>query len=288
MATKTIFMTYKNKLPEKVFNRWKQLNSEYQIDFSLDHECVSFLKCNFNEYIVDLFNSIQRGAYKADLWRLCKLYVNGGVYADIDLVPYLSIDNLDKDITFYTCLSIDKRSIFQAFMASFTKPKNPLILCFLLSYLHNNPHTYFNGPTFDMYNCMKYNLNNLSIIPEKKYDLGEVKIKINIGSSTENIKNVNLYYFPDKIEYTVKLISHCYQDTFDFTISNNILIVRRIDQNTGWSYNHSVDICIESKESIFLFTETIDPGKHWSTAYVLFNNKRILDSRDMEYYHGLW
>ena len=32
--------------------------------------------------------------FKADLWRLCKLYVYGGIYADIDLVPYLSIDSI--------------------------------------------------------------------------------------------------------------------------------------------------------------------------------------------------
>jgi len=52
--------------------------------------------------------------YKADLWRLCKLYIHGGVYADVDLVPYINIDNLDKDITFYSCISDSNDGIFQA------------------------------------------------------------------------------------------------------------------------------------------------------------------------------
>ena len=123
MLNKTIYMTYKKNVPDKVFNRWKELNPTYNIDFSLDKECINFLKENFNSYIVNLFKSIDKGMYKADLWRLCKLYINGGVYADIDLVPYIDIDTLDKHITFYSCMSTNPNSIFQAFMINFSKPK---------------------------------------------------------------------------------------------------------------------------------------------------------------------
>ena len=68
--------------------------------------------------------------YKADLWRICKLYINGGVYADIDLVPCISLNSiLLSTNSFYTCLSIVPNSCFQAFIA--TEPKNPLLLCFI-------------------------------------------------------------------------------------------------------------------------------------------------------------
>ena len=102
---KTIYMTYKKPIPEKCINRWTQLNPNYKIDFSLDNDCIQFLKDNFNDYIVNLFIKIEVGMYKADLWRLCKLYINSGIYADVDLVPYLNIDELDKDISFYTCVN---------------------------------------------------------------------------------------------------------------------------------------------------------------------------------------
>tara|TARA_B110000211_G_scaffold158151_1_gene179016 strand:+ start:7527 stop:7868 length:342 start_codon:yes stop_codon:yes gene_type:complete len=91
---KTIYMTYKKNIPYKVKNRWIEYNDSYNIDFSLDKDCLDFLKNNFNIY--NLFNNINIGAFKADLWRLCKLYKNSGVYADVDLVPYLNIDKLDK------------------------------------------------------------------------------------------------------------------------------------------------------------------------------------------------
>jgi len=65
---KTIYMTYKKDIPEIVFNRRKNLNCHYNIDFSLDEDCISFLKTYFNEYIVHLFQTIPRGLNKADLW----------------------------------------------------------------------------------------------------------------------------------------------------------------------------------------------------------------------------
>jgi len=173
--------------------------------------------------------------FKADLWRLCKLYINGGIYADVDLVPYLDINILDKNITFYSCLASNRISIFQALMINYSKKKNPLILCYLILFLQNKPYTYINGPTFDMYNCIKYNLNNINILPNIKYELDEIKILINIGSSESNIKFINLYFFPNDIEYDIKLIENIYKDTFYFNIKDNILIVKRLDENNGWA-----------------------------------------------------
>ena len=91
---KTIYLTYKKEIPNLVFDRWKQYNKGYNIEFSLDEECILFLNENFNSYIVNLFKQMKRGSHKSDLWRLCKLYINSGVYADVDIVPFLDIDSL--------------------------------------------------------------------------------------------------------------------------------------------------------------------------------------------------
>ena len=159
---KQIYMTYKKSIPTLVINRWNILNPGYKIYFSLNEDCINFLKKHFNNYIADLFDTIHLGSYKADLWRLCKLYINGGVYADVDLVPYINIDSLIKkqQNTFYTCLSIDPTACFQAFIISNSPPRNPLILNFIISFLLNKPYmsNLVNGPTHDMYNCIKYNL----------------------------------------------------------------------------------------------------------------------------------
>jgi len=283
---KTIYMTYKKEVPKLVFSRWADLNKEYNIDFSLDNDCINFLKTNFNSYISDLFEKIPQGMYKADLWRLCKLYINSGVYADVDLVPHINIDNLDKDITFYSCLSIVPTTIFQAFMVNFSKPKNPLILCFLLSFLQDNPYRYSHGPTHNMYLCLKHNLNGINPLPNVKYEIEEVKILIKIGSSDTNTKTINLHYFPDDITYTIKLNLNKYKDAFKFDIVNNILTVTRLDALTGWGHNHSCNIIISSKETIFLFQEIKLPNNNASSCYVEHNDLKILDSRDKKYYYN--
>jgi hypothetical protein len=273
-------MTYHKPVPDIVFSRWKELNPDYTFDFSLDTDCIQFLKTHFNDYISNLFKEIPVGMFKADLWRLCKLYVHGGVYADVDLVPYLNIDTLDTSITFYSCLNTMSNGIFQAFMK--TTPKNPLILVFLLSFLKNNPYTFENGPTYDMYNCIQYNTRTVK--SETRYDVSEFKIRINFGSSETNTKEINLYYFPD-IDYVTRLIKHQYNDTFQFQIRNHILYIKRLDAPLGWGHQHSVDIVFKSKESIFLFTEYCQFGK-WSEGRVTLNNEKIFDCRDENYYNN--
>ena len=282
---KTIYMTYKKPVPDFVYNRWKTRNPSYNIEMSLDAECILFLERYINRFVASLFNYIPKGMYKADLWRLCKLYINGGVYADVDLVPHLNIDNLSKDITFYSCLTPRSKSIFQAFMINFSKPKNNLILIFLLSFLINKPFEKINGPTFDMYDCIKYNLDGVDPEPFVRYDLEEVKIKIDVGSSDKNVKKINLYYFPPYIKYRIQLKENTTGNKFTYRIYNNVLFVKRVDENSGWDYDHSLDICIQSRESIFLFKEDWE-GEDWVHASVTLGSKKILDSRDINYHRN--
>jgi hypothetical protein len=278
-------MTYKKPVPDFVYNRWKTRNPSYNIEMSLDAECILFLERYINRFVASLFNYIPKGMYKADLWRLCKLYINGGVYADVDLVPHLNIDNLSKDITFYSCLTPRTKSIFQAFMINFSKPKNNLILIFLLSFLINKPFEKINGPTFDMYDCIKYNLDGVDPEPFVRYDLEEVKIKIDVGSSDKNVKKISLYYFPPYIKYRIQLKENTTGNKFTYRIYNNILFVKRVDENSGWDYDHSLDICIQSRESIFLFKEDWE-GEDWVHASVTIGSKKILDSRDINYHRN--
>lgn len=285
---KTIYMTYKKNIPLKVKNRWLNLNIDYKIDFSLDDDCINFLNKNFNSEISSLFRSIPKGMYKADLWRLCKLYINSGVYADVDLVPYFNINNLDQSITFYSCISIFRMSIFQALMINFSKPKNPLFILLLLSFLINKAYQKDpSGPTFDMYSCIKYMLNVDRIIPDHKYIIDKIKLKIKIGSSQSNIKKINLFFFPNDIKYQINLHKNQYNDKFKFEINDNYLIIKRLDTDTGWDYNHSIDIVINSQTSFYFFKEKYSKHKKdWRYCYVTHKKKKILDSRDLKYLKG--
>lgn len=280
---KTIHMTYKKQVPQKVFDRWTDLNPDYKTVLSLDNDCVQFLKNNFNDYVADLFTQIKEGMYKADLWRLCKLYVEGGVYADVDLVPYVDIDNIIKNekISFCSSIGADNQTIFQAFMIT-TKEKSPLILHFIVSFLMSDPYRRLNGPCYDMYNCISYNLNS-QLSPDKKYHLEEVRIKVKIGSSETNTKEIDLFYFPNDVQYDIKLLKNKHNDAFEFKIKDNILIVKRTDNNTGWEHSHSCEILIPCNETIYLFKENLGPRGDLD-AHVLYKNKKIMNSRDPDYF----
>ena len=287
---RTIYLTYYKDIPDIVFNRWKVLNKNYNVELHLDNQCIQFLKAHFNDYVVNLFKTIPRGMYKADLWRLCKLYIHSGVYSDVDIVPYINIDTLDSDITFYSSLSIDKDSIFQAFMVNRSKPQNPLLLHFIISFLVNkpyyNPH---NGPTYDMYKCLQYNIGTNIVKAETKYKIDTIKIKIEIGQSDTNIKKIDLCFFPHDIDYTIQIKKHPHKDIFHFNIKNNILTVQRIDKQIGWGYHHTADIRIPSNETIYLFTENIGNNHNWITSYVSNKGVKLLDSRDLTYHkNGGW
>ena len=84
-------------------NLWKKLNPKFNIHVYDDNKCIEFLKEKFNSTYVDIFNFLKDGPIKSDFWRICILYKHGGVYSDLDNVPYVSIsDFLEKDIDFCT------------------------------------------------------------------------------------------------------------------------------------------------------------------------------------------
>lgn len=230
MIPKIIYMTYKQYIPSFVFNKWRVLNPEWKIDFSLDHNCIDFLKNNFSSDISNLFIHIPGGMYKADLWRLCKLYINGGVYADIDLVPFVSLNELIREnASFYT--AINGNSCYQAILIS--EPKNPLLLGMIHSFINNSPWIYQNGPTVDMFNYIKkINPQIVQNLFTKMYIDGRI---IQIGRSDDQIKIIN---FNENID-DFSLKSHPYSDNFSFRkINENKLQIIRIDNPSGWEHNH--------------------------------------------------
>jgi mannosyltransferase OCH1-like enzyme len=50
-----------------------------------DADCRNFIQAYFPPDVLNAFDTLIPGAYKADLWRLCILYIYGGYYMDIKL-----------------------------------------------------------------------------------------------------------------------------------------------------------------------------------------------------------
>jgi mannosyltransferase OCH1-like enzyme len=89
---------------EQFANNWKKLNPDYMIKLYDNKMCRDFLVENYGEYYGEIFDFLKHGPIKADFWRACILYKNGGVYSDIDNMPLVPLkDFIEKDIEFVTC-----------------------------------------------------------------------------------------------------------------------------------------------------------------------------------------
>jgi len=131
---------FENKIPLNLFNTWethellpkmkenveklKEKNPEFNYYLYDDHECREFIKNNFDESVVNAYDSLIPGAYRADLWRYCILYIYGGVYMDIKFCTindFKLIDLTDKEY-FVRDLESSGSGIYQAFIV--TMPGN--------------------------------------------------------------------------------------------------------------------------------------------------------------------
>lgn len=100
---KIVWQTWKdnNIVPEvqNNINKMKKINPEYDFRLVTDIECDKFIKENFNNQIYQAYLNInpKYGAAKADFWRYCVLYINGGIYLDLDSFIEEKLSNIIKD-----------------------------------------------------------------------------------------------------------------------------------------------------------------------------------------------
>jgi hypothetical protein len=66
-------------------------------------------------------------------------------------------------------------------------------------------------------------------------------------------KTIPLHYFSNEVAIYEIILCPSNSFTFDFNITDNMLLVRRTDNISGWGHCHSCFITITSKECIYLF-----------------------------------
>lgn len=106
---------------------WVEHNQEYEYRFYDNEECITLIRENFNDEVLQTYYLIKAGAFRADLWRYCALYIHGGVYADIDTVCQRPLQKLigndDEFITPHAAAA--PYAIYNAFICS--TPKHPFL-----------------------------------------------------------------------------------------------------------------------------------------------------------------
>ena len=125
-----IYQTWHSKnLPESMKNAVNKIikyNPEFNYKLYDDDDCRNFIKENFDTNVLNAFDCLKPGAYKADLWRYCILYKNGGIYLDI---KYEAVNNfkfinlIEKE---HWVLDLDKNGIYNALMVC--KSNNKILL----------------------------------------------------------------------------------------------------------------------------------------------------------------
>ena len=123
---KILVQTYKNKnkVPQKVFDNIKKFASDYKYHFFEDQDCLEFIKNNFSNDVLQAYQRLENGAHKADLFRYCFLYINGGLYIDIKTELIKPLNKIFNENHIYSVLSIVKNTIYQGIIA--TPPKKKL------------------------------------------------------------------------------------------------------------------------------------------------------------------
>tara|TARA_Y100000401_G_scaffold65060_1_gene51828 strand:+ start:2752 stop:3531 length:780 start_codon:yes stop_codon:yes gene_type:complete len=90
----TIFTSHKFSIEEcpnnlrKNLDKWRLLNPSYDFKYYNDDDMNSWMKENVSETTFGLFNRLNTGAAKADMFRICLLHTDGGIWFDTDLPAF--------------------------------------------------------------------------------------------------------------------------------------------------------------------------------------------------------
>lgn len=128
---KNIYTTWHTKeLPPKMkecVERMKRANPEFVHHIYDEDECRQFIREQYDDKILDAFDSLVPLSYKSDLWRYCMLYKNGGIYIDIKFYPmnqFTFSQMIDREY-FIKDLESSGDGVVNGFMIC--KPRNPKI-----------------------------------------------------------------------------------------------------------------------------------------------------------------
>lgn len=83
-----IYQTFETRAIAERMHRaastWIDLNPEYEYRFFTNDDRRRMIAENFDPPVLAAYDRLENGAFRADLWRYCQLWLTGGVYADVD------------------------------------------------------------------------------------------------------------------------------------------------------------------------------------------------------------
>ena len=284
---KIIFQTssiYPRQLPECIKNLI-DLNPEYEYRFFDDTKRRAFLKSTFSQQVVDAYDLLISGAFKADLFRYAYLFIYGGCYFDDKIIARVPISQIiEPDDDLILCKDVENESILNAII--FAEPRNFLFLKLLLSACDNilsgqtssmleltGPklmykvfHEHVSEKNFKMvhqvvnedYNYYKnfeiLLLNNNKVAFTKTTPEALQRFLTDPNHYRQLWNRGEIFYKNKTSLYNLSIYihPHPYVDTFKFTIDNNELTVERAD-GVWWHFNLRLKIVDEDTNCSTLY-----------------------------------
>jgi hypothetical protein len=118
------------------------LNREYELQYYDDEMSRQFLTNYFPPEVINCYDKLIPGAYKADLFRAAYLYQNGGIYIDTGMLPLIPFRDIINEQTTFLCVKdytkIGKRHdnyIYNALLAC--TAKHPIMYEYLQNIISN-------------------------------------------------------------------------------------------------------------------------------------------------------
>ena len=135
-----LYQTYhiKENLPPKMqecMDSLKNQNPEFEYELFDDDDCRNFIEDNFPIEIVKAFDALIPGAYKADLFRACILYIQGGIYLDNKLNCINGFKLIELTNREHIAYDYDNKSIWNAVMVF--KPENQILMKYIKRVVEN-------------------------------------------------------------------------------------------------------------------------------------------------------
>lgn len=127
---------------------WINRNPEYEYRYYDNGDRREFIRANFDDTVLAAYDNLIPGAYRCDLWRLCAVYIHGGMYLDIKagaIMPCARIIDADTDLVIANDSDAGSNCIFNAFFAA--PPKSRIIfevIKTIVARVHDNAYGHNN------------------------------------------------------------------------------------------------------------------------------------------------
>ena len=285
----SVDLSYEQKIPKKIVQTantakmdtlmynsvmsFIELNPEYEYELYDSDKRRKFIKNHYSEDVLNTYDLLVPGSYKADLFRYCYIYIHGGCYFDFKFILKIPLRNwIEKDKETIFCQGLESNRYAAGMILSVAKDsKIKVTVEECVSRIKNyysgvqkkENCLWLTGPELLYSMCKEItpmtsvkHLGKESYYILKNSDDSKVIRLFNKSYRNNYIKTYGMDPYPvlwekEEVIYQDRYLHeniiffvhpHKQPDKFVFTPKNGFLYIRRIDKDIGWEQNLRIKI----------------------------------------------